>query len=247
MEARHNREYTPEEIQRLLDELRLRRSTRLETGHSATTPHPEVRLGAAPAGALSTWPTDLRGDGIYAVGRKTGPVESATRTGCTHERADLPSTMKPDAGTGGLERSGFEICATPPRDTWHPAEGFATGYHIFDADTGTLVVDGARQPPARDVAPGESAAGGAALRAAPGRPAATDVFISPMREDVCWFYERGWPFLLVEAVVEDGARPPGARRAWPRCGTLRARAFSCARVGRAFTLPGRSPSGATAA
>ena len=30
------------------------------------------------------------------------------------------------------------------RETWRAAEGFRVGYHLFDAETGTLIVDGAR-------------------------------------------------------------------------------------------------------
>ena len=41
-------------------------------------------------------------------------------------------------------------------ETWRTAEGFAVGYHIFDADTGVLIHDGQRVVPERDVAPGES-------------------------------------------------------------------------------------------
>ena len=29
-------------------------------------------------------------------------------------------------------------------ETWRAAEGFGVGYHLFDAETGTLIVDGAR-------------------------------------------------------------------------------------------------------
>ena len=41
-------------------------------------------------------------------------------------------------------------------ETWRPAEGFGVGYHLFDAETGTLIVDGARVHPARDLAPGQT-------------------------------------------------------------------------------------------
>jgi hypothetical protein len=37
---------------------------------------------------------------------------------------------------------------------WRREEGFAAGFHIYDSETGTLVVDGARQSPPGDVAPG---------------------------------------------------------------------------------------------
>jgi SAM-dependent methyltransferase len=72
VDARHNREYTPGEIHRLLENSGFE-VTLLETGEFRDEPHPEFgwvnhlleRYGL---------PTGLRGDGIYAVGRKTGPV-----------------------------------------------------------------------------------------------------------------------------------------------------------------------------
>jgi glycosyltransferase involved in cell wall biosynthesis/SAM-dependent methyltransferase len=70
--ARHNREYTPKEIHLLLLDAGFE-VVRLETGPFREQPRPELfwvrwllerfRLS-----------TDLREDGIYAVGRKTGPV-----------------------------------------------------------------------------------------------------------------------------------------------------------------------------
>ncbi len=72
-EARHNREYTPREIRMLLENSGFEVAL-LETGEFLDTPRPEygwvVHL-------LERYrlETDLRGDGIYAVGRKTGPVK----------------------------------------------------------------------------------------------------------------------------------------------------------------------------
>ena len=73
VDARHNREYAPREIHRLLENSGFE-VTLLDTGEFCDEPHPEFgwvrhlleryRLG-----------TDLRGDGIYAVGRKTGAVK----------------------------------------------------------------------------------------------------------------------------------------------------------------------------
>jgi glycosyltransferase involved in cell wall biosynthesis/SAM-dependent methyltransferase len=72
-EARHNREYVPMEIQHLLTDSGFE-VLRLETGEFLDEPHPE-----------QAWITHLleryrlqrtlRGDGIYALGRKTGPVK----------------------------------------------------------------------------------------------------------------------------------------------------------------------------
>jgi len=73
-EARHNREYVPMEIQHLLTDSGFD-MVRLETGEFLDAPHPEFG-----------WVThllqrynlghDLRGDGIYAVARKAGPVKN---------------------------------------------------------------------------------------------------------------------------------------------------------------------------
>ncbi len=72
-EARHNREYVPMEVQHLLtgsgfDVLRL------ETGEFLDEPHPEY---AWITHLLERYRLEhaLRGDGIYALGRKTGPVK----------------------------------------------------------------------------------------------------------------------------------------------------------------------------
>ena len=72
VDARHNREYTPREIHKLLEAAGFE-VTLLETGEFRDAPHPEfawvLRL------LRRYWlETDLRGDGIYAVGRKKGPV-----------------------------------------------------------------------------------------------------------------------------------------------------------------------------
>jgi SAM-dependent methyltransferase len=71
-DPRHNREYTPVEIHRLLENAGFT-VVLLETGAFREEPHPEYgwvvhlleRYGL---------PADLRGEGIYAVGRKTGAV-----------------------------------------------------------------------------------------------------------------------------------------------------------------------------
>jgi glycosyltransferase involved in cell wall biosynthesis/SAM-dependent methyltransferase len=73
VDARHNREYTPREIHRLLDNSGFE-VVRLETGEFRDEPHPE--FGWVQHLLKTYWlETDLRGDGIYAVGRKTGEVK----------------------------------------------------------------------------------------------------------------------------------------------------------------------------
>ena len=73
-DARHNREYTPQEIHVLLQDAGFEK-TLLETGEFRDEPKPEH---AWVLNLLDRYylPKDLRGDGIYAVGRKIGPVRN---------------------------------------------------------------------------------------------------------------------------------------------------------------------------
>ncbi|HTS24766.1 MAG TPA: glycosyltransferase [Bryobacteraceae bacterium] len=73
VDARHNREYTPREIHRLLENSGFE-VARLETGEFLDLPHPEFGwvIHLLERYRLET---ELRGDGIYAVGRKTGAVK----------------------------------------------------------------------------------------------------------------------------------------------------------------------------
>lgn len=69
---RHNREYTPDDIHHLLENAGFA-VVRLETGEFRDDPHPDW---AYIRHILAEYklPEINRGDGIYAVGRKTGPV-----------------------------------------------------------------------------------------------------------------------------------------------------------------------------
>jgi glycosyltransferase involved in cell wall biosynthesis/SAM-dependent methyltransferase len=72
VEARHNREYTPREVHQLLENAGFT-VTLLETGPFRDEPHPEYGWVTHLLERYSL-SSELRGDGIYAVGRKTGPV-----------------------------------------------------------------------------------------------------------------------------------------------------------------------------
>jgi glycosyltransferase involved in cell wall biosynthesis/SAM-dependent methyltransferase len=72
VDPRHNREYTPREIGELFRDAGYE-LTLLDTGPFREEPHPELRW----VGHLLEkyiLPAEHRGDGIYAVGRKDGPV-----------------------------------------------------------------------------------------------------------------------------------------------------------------------------
>jgi glycosyltransferase involved in cell wall biosynthesis/SAM-dependent methyltransferase len=72
-EARHNREYVPMEVQHLLADSGFD-VVRLETGEFLDEPHPEYGWIEHLLERYRVHKT-LRGDGIYALGRKTGPVK----------------------------------------------------------------------------------------------------------------------------------------------------------------------------
>jgi glycosyltransferase involved in cell wall biosynthesis/SAM-dependent methyltransferase len=72
VEARHAREYAPREITLLFRDAGLD-TTLLETGEFLDEPHPEFTWVRHLLQTYELTP-DLRGDGIYAVGRKRGPV-----------------------------------------------------------------------------------------------------------------------------------------------------------------------------
>lgn len=71
-DARHNREYTPREVRQLLENSGFT-VTLLETGEFRDAPHPE--FGWVKELLQRYWlDTEPRGDGIYAVAKKIGPV-----------------------------------------------------------------------------------------------------------------------------------------------------------------------------
>jgi glycosyltransferase involved in cell wall biosynthesis/SAM-dependent methyltransferase len=72
-DARHNREYVPKEIHLLLQASGFE-IVRLETGEFLDEPHPEFAWIDHLLSRYQLHQT-LRGDGIYALGRKTGPVK----------------------------------------------------------------------------------------------------------------------------------------------------------------------------
>ncbi|HEV3197706.1 MAG TPA: hypothetical protein VGZ73_07350, partial [Bryobacteraceae bacterium] len=64
----------------------------------------------------------------------------------------LQAKLQPASNTAHAEF----LARNTTGETWRADEGFGIGYHLFDADTGTLIVDGPRVQPERDVKPGET-------------------------------------------------------------------------------------------
>jgi lipopolysaccharide transport system permease protein len=104
---------------------------------------------------------------------------------------------------GGTLKVQFEI-TNGSSEAWLPENGWAVGYHLFDEPTGTLVVDGERTP--LSLGPSMSRAVSMEI-ALPPEPGEYNVYISVMREHVAWFYNKGWPFLLIDIAVNDNSEP----------------------------------------
>jgi lipopolysaccharide transport system permease protein len=119
-------------------------------------------------------------------------------------------------------------------EPWQSSVGFAISYRIFDPQTGTIIADGPRLAPERDVAPGETRRFDLQLEL-PTEPGRYRIFVSAMQENVCWLYERGAEFLLIDSAVDAmGATVEDFRVATER--TVR-RERSLRSMRRAFTLP----------
>jgi lipopolysaccharide transport system permease protein len=119
------------------------------------------------------------------------------------------------------------------QEAWHASEGWNTGYHLFDNPTGTLVVDGPRAP--LDVA-ADGNCNLATHIALPPEPGDYTVYVSVMREHVAWFYDRGWPFILIDVSVADDGTPTLRRWRIADKGAVRRRRL-LRNMSNALTLP----------
>ena len=71
------------------------------------------------------------------------------------------------------------------------------GYHVFDARTGLLVMEGHHTGLGRDCGPGQRWEASAEIELPP-EEGRYFVWISPVREQVAWFYERGSEFVVLD-------------------------------------------------
>jgi lipopolysaccharide transport system permease protein len=142
-----------------------------------------------------------------------------------------------------IEKCGdeFEITArveNQSQEAWLASSGFAFGVHIFDSASETLIIDGPRMPVEGEILPGESLAVSIKF-GMPREPGRYRIFLSPMAEGQAWFYERGWHFVLFDAVVNDAGEATIERTIVTSSRRLRIERFKRS-LGRAFVLPIRA-------
>ncbi|HKE27802.1 MAG TPA: ABC transporter permease [Bryobacteraceae bacterium] len=146
----------------------------------------------------------------------------------------LKAEVKLDSGGSAGIR--FEL-RNDSEETWRGADGMAVGYQLFDADTDTLIEEGPRFQLPDDVAPGASVS--VLLPAQlPPENGRYEVRVSLMREGVCWYYDRGWPFLEIAAAARDGVRSLKRVRITTRARLRREHLLRA--IGRAFVYPPRT-------
>jgi lipopolysaccharide transport system permease protein len=119
-------------------------------------------------------------------------------------------------------------------ETWSVSGGFAIGTQFIDPETNAYVEDGPRAALAAEVPPGGAGETEIHLEF-PRQRGLYRVYISPMREGAGWCYERGWPFLLMDVSVQEGAAALVESRV-VTMRRLRAEIFLRS-LGRAFTYP----------
>jgi lipopolysaccharide transport system permease protein len=105
-----------------------------------------------------------------------------------------------DAGTLQLD---FDII-NRSAEAWVAQNGWAAGYHLFDEPSGTLVVDGDRVP--LTLQPFERRTLSFRIGLPP-EPGEYNIYVSVLREHVAWLYNEGWPFLLIDIVVDERGAP----------------------------------------
>ena len=77
------------------------------------------------------------------------------------------------------------------------------GYQVFDARTGRRVTDGGRTSLGEEWKPGEARPIAAEIALPPGE-GLYRIVVSPVQEEVAWFYERGSEFLEIEVSATSG-------------------------------------------
>jgi len=119
------------------------------------------------------------------------------------------------------------------RSAWTQAEGWPIGYHLFDDPTSTLVIDGERTPVS--LKPGENLQTELSIITPP-EPGEYCIYVSVMQEHVAWWYERGWPFVLIDLAVDDEGTATLGRSRVADMRTVRLRRAGRS-LTRALTLP----------
>lgn len=138
----------------------------------------------------------------------------------------------PEAVALGADRLRVEaILRNRSERAWPAAGPVRLAYQILDPESGALLLEGERANLPADLPPGGEARAGIAVQLPP-ENGAYRILISPVEEDVAWFFQRGSDCLSVDAEISEGRlhirgarRSTAASRALDRLLLLLARSF----------------------
>jgi len=88
------------------------------------------------------------------------------------------------------------------RESWNP-ETFFLGWQFFDPETNHFIQEGEWTPLPNAVPPGETAAIEMSITFPP-EAAGYLIYVSPIQQPEGWAYQRGEPFLRIDAEISDG-------------------------------------------
>jgi len=146
--------------------------------------------------------------------------------------SDVSVVIEPDGVTAHVR---FRVENRSSR-AWTADGGKCLGWQVFDPESDLFIREGEWQP-LGGLAPGDSIDQELVV-ALPPEQGRYHVYISVLDPSVGWYYRRGWPFVLVEAVVDDGRATLVSARPFT-IGRLR-RASRLRAVGKALSYPPRT-------
>src|SRR5262245_51634994 len=88
-------------------------------------------------------------------------------------------------------------------EVWRKRDGFCLGWQVFERGGTSYLAEGEWVEAGEQLAPGEGRTASVHVEL-PEEDGQYDVYVSPLSEDG-WHYRAHWPFVLLSAVVEDGA------------------------------------------
>ncbi len=137
---------------------------------------------------------------------------------------------EPDARAIAL-RFGLE---NRSEDAWRCEDHYYVAWQLMDPETGTFISEGRWIPLEYGMEPGEKVVVKVSVEL-PREPGRYHVYVSLLSESAGWFYSLGWPFLLVDARVEEGRAQVLDTRVTTTAGLRRARMLGS--LHRVLTLP----------
>ena len=103
---------------------------------------------------------------------------------------------------GSVLNVGF-ILENRGHDRWTPARKLALGWQLYDPDSSAFLTEGEWLPLEHEMAPGDTHHVSALPVELPREAGHYRVYLSVLNETDGWFYQQHWPFVVIEAQVDN--------------------------------------------